>query len=121
MLLPHHADCLLYFYQSFVDSILHDNISLKIIESEGCQCSKLLQKKSQKRHAADAAEEAAAAAAAEAKLMEREEEEENEISFHILCFHGKFLPPIFCSVVTLVVMALCTSSCARQIQLRRSK
>ena len=24
--------------------------------------------------------------------MEREEEEENEISFHILCFHGKFLP-----------------------------
>ena len=55
-------------------------------------------KKSQKRHAADAAEEAAAAAAAEAKLMDREEEEENEISFHILCFHGKFLPPIFCSV-----------------------
>ena len=49
-------------------------ISLKIIESEGCQCSKLLQKKSQKRPAADAAEEAAAVAAAEARLMEREEE-----------------------------------------------
>ena len=74
-------------------------ISLKIIESEGCQCSKLLQKKSQKRPAA-AAEEAAAVAAAEARLMEREEEEENEISFHILCYHGKFLPPILRSVVT---------------------
>ena len=98
-------------------------ISLKIIESEGCQCSKLLQKKSQKRPAADAAEEAAAVAAAEARLMEREEEEENEISFHVLCFkfHGKFLPPILRSVVTLVVMPLCTSSCARQIQIRRSK
>jgi len=80
-------------------------------------------KKSQKRPVADAAEEAAAAAAAEARLMEREEEEENEISFHVLCFkfHGKFLPPILRSVVTLVVMPLCTSSCARQIQLRRSK
>ena len=79
-------------------------------------------KKSQKRPVADAAEEAAAAAAAaEARLMEREEEEENKISFHILCFHGKFLPPILRSVVTLVVMPLCTSSCARQIQLRRSK
>ena len=96
-------------------------ISLKIIESKGCQCSKLLQKKSQKRPAADAAEEAAAVAAAEARLMEREEEEENEISFHILCFHGNFLPPILRSVVTLVVMPLCTSSCARQIQIRRSK
>ena len=72
-------------------------ISLKIIESEGCQCSKLLQKKS---------EEAAAVAAAEARLMEREEEEENEISFHILCYHGKFLPPILRSVVTLVVIGL---------------
>ena len=47
--------------------------------------------KSQKRPAADAAEEAAVVAAAEARLMEREEEEENEISFHILCFHSKFL------------------------------
>ena len=81
-------------------------ISLKIIESKGCQCSKLLQKKSQKRPAADAAEEAAAVAAAEARLMEREEEEENEISFHILCYHGKFLPPILRSVVTLVVIGL---------------
>ena len=94
-------------------------ISLKIIESEGCQSSKLLQKKCQNRPAADAAEEAAAVAAAEARL-EREEEEENEISFHILCFHGKFLPHTsFC--VTLVVMPLCTSSCARQIQIRRSE
>jgi len=63
-------------------------------------------KKSQKRPAADAAEESAAAAAAEARLMEREEEEENEISFHILCYHGKFLPPILRSVVTLVVIGL---------------
>jgi len=63
-------------------------------------------KRSQKRPAADAAEESAAAAAAEARLMEREEEEENEISFHILCYHGKFLPPILRSVVTLVVIGL---------------
>ena len=64
-------------------------------------------KKSQKRPVADAAEEAAAAAAAEARLMEREEEEENEMSFHVLCFkfHGKFLPPILRSVVTLAVRA----------------
>ena len=38
--------------------------------------------------------------------MEREEEEENKISFHTLCFHGKFLPPILRSVVTLVVIGL---------------
>ena len=91
-------------------------ISLKIIESEMCQCNKAEQapaKKSQKRPAADAAEEAAAVAAAEARLM--------EISFHILCFHGNFLPPILRSVVALVVMPLCTSSCARQIQIRRSE
>ena len=81
----------------------------------------LLKVKSQKRPAADAAEEAAAVTAAEARLMEREEEEENKISFHILCFHGKFLPPILRSVVTFVVMPLCTSSCARQIQIRRSE
>ena len=110
-------------------------ISLKIIESEGWQCCQQEEetvtktqitfsfscRKSKKRPAADTAEDAAAAAAAEARLMEREEEEENKISFHILCFHGKFLPPILRSVVTFVVMPLCTSSCARQIQVRRSK
>ena len=110
-------------------------ISLKIIESEGWQCCQQEEetvtttqitfsfscRKSKKRPAADTAEDAAAAAAAEAGLTEREEEGEYENSFHILCSHGKFVLPILCFVVTLVVMAHCTSSCARQMQLRRSK
>ena len=110
-------------------------ISLKIIESEGWQCCQQEEetvtktqitfsfscRKSKKRPAVDTAEDAAAAAAAEAGLTEQEEEGEYDISFHILCFHGKFLPPILRFVVTLVVIAPCMSSCARQMQLRRSK